>query len=212
MAPLIFYFDFVSPYSYLAWTQIGALGQRCGRDVEPVAVLFAGLLEAHGHKGPAEIPAKRRYLFRDLARKAHRLGVAFSWPPAHPFNPLVALRVASLPEEPARREALIDTLFRAAWTRRQAIDSAERVAEVLSAAGHDGAGLVAAAQTPACKQRLRAATDAAIARGVFGVPTVSDGDELFWGTDALPDLEAHLGGELPPFAGGDDLPMAAVRK
>jgi 2-hydroxychromene-2-carboxylate isomerase len=212
MAPLTFYFDFVSPYAYLGWTQIRALGQRCGRDIEPVPVLFAGLLEAHGHKGPAEIPAKRRYLFRDVARKACRFGVACSWPPAHPFNPLVALRVASLAEEAARRETIIDTLYTAAWTRRQAIDSAERVAEVLAAAGLDGAGMVAAAQAPATKQALRAATDTAIVRGVFGVPTVVDGDELFWGTDALPDLEAHLRGELPPFDGDDDLPMAAVRK
>jgi 2-hydroxychromene-2-carboxylate isomerase len=212
---LPFYFDFVSPYSFLAWTQIRALVQRCGRALEPVPVLFAGLLNAHGQKGPAEIAAKRRYLFQDVARKAHRLGLpAVTWPPAHPFNPLTALRVASLPQPPALQEQIIDALYLAAWTRRQAIDSGERVAEVLTRVGLDGAGLVAAAETPEAKARLRAATDAAIARGVFGVPMIADGDELFWGTDALPDLEAYLRGELPRFAAarGDELPMAAIRK
>lgn len=161
-APLLFHFDFVSPYAFLSWTQIRGIAARAGRTVEPVPVLFAGLLDAHGTKGPAEIAAKRRYLFKDVARKAHRLGVA----------------------------------------------------AVLSDAGLDGAALTAAAQAPEAKARLRAATDAAIARGVFGVPTVLDGDELFWGTDALPDLEAYLRGELPAFsdAAWSTLPAAAVRK
>lgn len=214
-APLLFHFDFVSPYAFLSWTQIRGIAARAGRTVEPVPVLFAGLLDAHGTKGPAEIAAKRRYLFKDVARKAHRLGVAgVRPPPAHPFNPLVALRVASLPSPAEVRERIIDALYLAVWTETRAIDTAEAVAAVLSDAGLDGAALTAAAQAPEAKARLRAATDAAIARGVFGVPTVLDGDELFWGTDALPDLEAYLRGELPAFsdAAWSTLPAAAVRK
>ena len=105
-APLLFYFDFISPYAFLAWTQIRGIAARCEREVEPVPVLFAGLLNAHDQKGPAEIPAKRRYLFKDIARKAHRLGVAsVAPPPAHPFNPLLPLRIASLPRQHSRVHA-----------------------------------------------------------------------------------------------------------
>ncbi|MBX3207384.1 MAG: 2-hydroxychromene-2-carboxylate isomerase [Labilithrix sp.] len=214
-APVLFYFDFISPYAFLAWTQVRALAARCGRSVEPVPVLFAALLDAHGQKGPAEIPAKRRYLFKDVARKAHRLGApAVAPPPAHPFNPLLALRVASLPTAPDVRDAAIDALYAAVWTKRQAIDTADGVAAILASAGLDGPALVAAAATPEAKDRLRSATDAAIARGVFGVPTMTVGDELFWGTDSLSDLEAYLRGELPAFpdAGWSELPAAAVRK
>ena len=135
---LLFYFDFISPYAFLAWTQIREIAKRSGRAVEPIPVLFAALLDAHGQKGPAEIPAKRRYLFKDIARKAHRLGVAsVAPPPAHPFNPLVALRVASLPSPPDVRDAIIDTLYTAAWTRREAIDTADAVARILSSVGLD---------------------------------------------------------------------------
>ncbi len=212
---LQFYFDFISPYAFLAWTQIRDIARRCGRSVEPVPVLFAALLDAHGQKGPAEIPAKRRYLFKDIARKAHRLGVpSVAPPPAHPFNPLAALRVASLPLPLTTRETIIDALYAAAWTRREAIDSAEAVAGILSRVGLDGPALVAEAQTTATKERLRSATDEAIRRGIFGVPSVLVDDELFWGTDALPDLEAYLRGELPTFSDAEwsSLPMAAIRK
>jgi 2-hydroxychromene-2-carboxylate isomerase len=214
-APLTFYFDFISPYAFLGWTQIRGIAQRAGRTVDPVPVLFAALLDAHGTKGPAEIPAKRRYLFKDIARKAHRLGLAsVAPPPAHPFNPLLPLRIASLPNPPQVKETIIDALYAAAWTKRQAIDTIEAVTPVLSGAGLDAHALITAAQSSEAKARVRAATDQAIERGVFGVPTVLDGDEIFWGTDALADLEAHLRGELPPFSdmGWEALRPSAVRK
>jgi 2-hydroxychromene-2-carboxylate isomerase len=214
-APLLFYFDFLSPYAFLAWTQIRAIAKRSGRSLEPVPVLFAALLDAHGQKGPAEIPAKRRYLFKDIARKAHRLGIpSVAPPPAHPFNPLLSLRIASLPNEPETRAAIIDALYFAAWTRRQAIDTADAVTPILDGAGFDGHALIAAAQAPEAKERLRLATAEAIQRGVFGVPSVLLDGELYWGTDALQDLESVLRGEMPAFsdAGWEALPAAAIRK
>ncbi len=214
-APLLFHFDFISPYAFLAWTQIRGLAERHGRSVDPVPVLFAALLDANGQKGPAEIPAKRKYLFKDIARKAYRLGVqGIAPPPAHPFNPLLPLRVASVQNAPEVQATIIDALYRAVWTQTRAIDEPAAVAAILSEKGLDGPALVAAAQLPDTKERLRRATETAIARGVFGVPSVFDGDELFWGTDALPDLEAHLRGELPAFsdAGWRDLRPSAVRK
>src|SRR5947207_2147613 len=107
---LQFYFDFISPYAYLGWTQIHLLAGRHGSTVEPVPILFAALLNTYGHKGPAEIPPKRAYIFKNVLRLAHRLGVPLQPPPAHPFNPLLALRVASLPMEAGERRRLIDAL------------------------------------------------------------------------------------------------------
>jgi len=188
-ADLVFHFDFISPYAYLAWTQIHALAARHGRGVQPVPTLLAPLLAHGGTKGPAEIPAKRAYLVLDTVRIAQHLGVPFAPPASHPFNPLLALRVATL------EAGVIGALYTAAWARGEAIDSEAAVARVLDAAGFAGGDLVARAAQPEVKARLRAQTEAAIARGVFGVPTVFAGDDLFWGVDSLPHLERHLRGE-----------------
>src|SRR5215475_4422211 len=116
MTPWTFYFDFISPYAFLGWKQIRLLAARVSREVEPVPVLFAALLGAHGTKGPAEVPAKRAYLFRDVARKAYRAGIpGMRPPPAHPFHPLAALRAASLPVSADTRARIVDALFDAAW-------------------------------------------------------------------------------------------------
>lgn len=215
-APWRFYFDFISPYAYLAWTQIRALASRHGREIEAVPILFAALLDANGQKGPAEIPAKRRYLLKDVARRAHRFGVGpLLPPPTHPFNPLLALRVASLPLEHGDRERVIDALFASVWTRSEAIDTSDGVAVILDRAGFDGRDLTSAAETPEAKARVRAATDAALALGVFGVPTVLSDGEMFWGTDALVDLELFASGEGPTFSPGDeawDIPASAARR
>src|SRR5262249_9627785 len=136
---------YVSPYSYLAWTQIHALAARHAREVTPVPVLFAALLDRAGTKGPAEVPAKRAYAFKDCMRTAHRLRVPFAPPPAHPFNPLLALRVSSLDLEPVRRRALVDALFAAAWGGGNGVEGAEHVTAIAASVGLDGPALVAQA-------------------------------------------------------------------
>src|SRR3954464_389675 len=108
---LRFYFDFVSPYSYVAWHQLPAIAARHAQAIEPVPVLFGAVLDAHGTKGPAEVPAKRRYLFKDVYRKARRAGLALTVPPTHPFNPLRALRAASLALPDDARRRLIGALY-----------------------------------------------------------------------------------------------------
>jgi 2-hydroxychromene-2-carboxylate isomerase len=196
--PVRFYFDFISPYAYLAWTQIHELAGRFEARVEPSPVLLAGLLNHHGQKGPAEIPAKRLYLFKDTLRRARSLDVPFSPPPTHPFNPLLALRAACAAPDEAKR-ALIDALFAATWgdAREKGVDRREVVADAARAAGLDADALLARAATPEIKDALRTATDEAIAAGVFGVPTMRVGDELFWGTDTLEFLALHLDGRDP---------------
>jgi 2-hydroxychromene-2-carboxylate isomerase len=196
-APIRFLFDFVSPYSYLAWTQIHALASQHGRSVEPVAVVFGAILSARGHKGPAEIEPKRLYILADVTRSAAALGVPFALPPTHPFNPLVALRVASAPGDHDARRALIDALYAAAWGRGCSIESPTDVARVLDDAGLEGDRRVADATTDARKAQLRTQTDQAIAAGAFGVPTMLVDGALFWGLDSLPHLARHLRGDDP---------------
>jgi 2-hydroxychromene-2-carboxylate isomerase len=195
---LRFCFDYVSPYAYLAWTQIHALAERQGCRVEPVPVVFGALLDARGQKGPAEIPAKRAYIVKDCMRLAHAFGVPLALPPSHPFNPLLALRASSLPMPEDTRRALIDRLYAEAWGGggRGVTDPAV-VAETATSVGLDGAAVVRDASLQATKDLLRRHTDEALAAGAFGVPTILAGDELFWGVDSLPHLERFLGGGDP---------------
>jgi 2-hydroxychromene-2-carboxylate isomerase len=187
---ITFHFDFISPYAYLAWTQIHALAARHGKRVVPIPTLLAALLAHGATKGPAEIPAKRAYLVVDTIRTARLLGVTFVPPASHPFNPLLPLRVASLDATDDERRARIDALFSAAWAKGEPIDTPEAVTRVLG----DG-DLARRAQEPAAKERLRAQTETAIASGVFGVPTIIVGGDVFWGVDSLGHLERHLRGE-----------------
>lgn len=189
MAPPFFYwFDFVSPYAWVAFRPARSLAEKHGRPFVPRPVLFAGLLDAHGLVGPAEVPAKRTYIFKDAYRKAHARGLPpLVLPPGHPFNPLAPLRaVIAKPSID-----VVDALFAAAWIEGRAIDTPDAVAAIV------GADVVEAASTPEVKARLREETEAAVKRGIFGVPTLELDGELFWGSDALEHADAFLRGEDP---------------
>jgi 2-hydroxychromene-2-carboxylate isomerase len=192
-----FYFDFISPYAYLAWTQIHRLAERNGRAVEPVPVLFAALLDANGQKGPAEIERKRAYIFKDVVRSAHTLGEPIAPPATHPFNPLLALRITTVDLPETGRRALIDAVFRATWAESVNVSDPERMTEVLAGAGLDGKALVDWATTPTAKDRVRANTALALDAGAFGVPTMLVDGELFWGLDSFAHVETRLRGNDP---------------
>lgn len=192
-----FYFDYISSNVYLAWVALPKVAAKYGAAIEPVPVLFAGLLEAHGQLGPAEIPAKSWWMWKNNMRKAALLGVPLNPPAYHPFNPLLALRVSSLPMSMDERTALVDGLLKAVWVEHRHVSEPEVVTAVADAAGLNGARLVQEAQSPESKARLRARTEQAIAANVFGVPTMIVGDELFWGYDDLPYLELRLAGRDP---------------
>ena len=196
-AVIRFYFDYISPNAYLAWTQLPALAERNGCVIETVPVLFAGLLEAHRQLGPAEVPAKMRWMWKNVLRKAAVIGVPLNAPAFHPFNPLLALRVSSLTLSMDERRRLIDALFGAVWVRGLHVAEPEVIEKVATEAGLDGRRLIAQAQQPACKAQLREQTDQAIADGVFGVPTMAVGDELFWGYDDMTLLQRLLDGTDP---------------
>jgi 2-hydroxychromene-2-carboxylate isomerase len=199
-APLRFHFDFISPYAYLAWTQVHRLADRYGRAVEPVPVLFAGLLDHHGTKGPAEVPAKRRYLFFDTVRKARALGVPFAPPRHHPFNPLLALRVASVPMDAGRLRAFVDRVYAGVWSGEAAnVEDPEVIGRFAAEVGLDARQALESACSPEGKARLKQQTAGAIEAGIFGVPTIVVDGEPFWGVDALPELGRFLADGTPAF-------------
>lgn len=171
------YFDFVSPFAYLQSEQLALLGPKVRLRYRPL--LFAGLLGAHGQKGPAEIARKRLFTYRFAVWQAKRLGIAFKMPPEHPFNPLPLLRLAiacdSSPEA-------IHRIFRFVWRDGRLPDLPIEWAELV----HDLRlpDAQRRIEDPEVKAILRRNTDEAIGRGVFGVPTLVIGDELFWGNDA----------------------------
>jgi len=176
--PIRWYFDFISPFSYLQWQKVKALPEA----VTPVPVVFGAVLAAHGQKGPAEIPGKREFTYRHVLWQARQEGVALRFPPAHPFNPLAALRLCVAAGSTAHA---VDAVFDWIWQRGEAGDSLEALAPVAAMLGIDAAS----AQGEAAKAQLRTNTEAAIAAGVFGVPTLAfDGGPLdgmlFWGNDA----------------------------
>ena len=189
------YADPVSPYAWLALRALDRI-DAAGAHVTVVPVLFAGLLNAHGNLGPAEIEAKRRYLFRDVMREAARRGLPFAGPPGHPFNPLTALRMCTAVDDAAGRRALLAAFACAAWEQGDNLMDEGTLVRLAEDAGFDGTALLAAAGTAAIKAALAEATARAAADGVFGVPTFRiDGDDaLFWGADRIDTLLWRLQG------------------
>jgi 2-hydroxychromene-2-carboxylate isomerase len=215
-APIEFWFDFISPYAYLAWTQIQTLAERRDRELVLRPVLFASLLDHWGQLGPAEVPPKREHAFKYVLRRGFDLGLPLSAPPAHPFNSLLGLRLATLELPDADRRALIDRLYRAVWgPEGPGITDPVVVAGLLGEIGLDGPALVTAANTPENKQRLIAAASEAIGKGVFGVPTMIVDGEVFWGENDLGNLDRFLRDEDPIDLGvlerWRDLPVQASR-
>ena len=179
------FFDFISPFAYLQCERLGQLSEDIEIEYRPV--LFAGLLNHWGHKGPAELPTKRRFTYRQALWIARRDGVAFRAPPAHPFNPLGALRLAIALD--CNGDA-VRSIFRFIWAeghRPDDPDSWDTLVERLQVP--DANDRVA---SPAIKSALRANTEEAIARGVFGVPTIAVEKELFWGYDMTDMAMAYL--------------------
>lgn len=224
-----FAFDFISPYAYLGWHR--AREALAGvATLEPIPVLFAAMLDANGTRGPAEIPAKRIYTWKHVLRLAHTQGVTIAPPPAHPFNPLLGLRLiasdVAAALDPEQRGRALEVLYAMTWGGGPGITDPEVVAEHLEAAGLPGKTLVEATAEPTVKQRVKDNTARAIAQGVFGVPSYlvpapgdageDDAVEVFWGQDSVPDLVRYLRGEDPidrdALERWKNLPAAAMRK
>jgi 2-hydroxychromene-2-carboxylate isomerase len=199
------YFDFVSPYSYLSLYRLKELPEGVGIVYRPV--LFAGLLSHWGQKGPAEIPAKRRWTYRWCTWWAHELRIPFRFPASHPFNPLSHLRLALAAG--CTPEAVLQ-IFDALWTTGADANDPERFARLCRELH------VAPDKLSEVKDALRQNTEEAAARGVFGVPSFVVDGEVFWGADSIGLLKAYLADrsvlDNPEMHRVDALPVGAARK
>jgi 2-hydroxychromene-2-carboxylate isomerase len=193
-APIDFYFEFASPYGYLASTQIDAIGARHGREVAWHPIMLGAAFKETGAKPLTQTPLKGPYLLHDAPRFARLLGVPFTSPPVMPANSLAASRACIWlqADDPALAKDLAQAVLHAHWGEGQDIGAPEQVAEIAAPLGIGRDALLAAVADPAIKERLKRSTAAAIERGVFGSPFVFVDGEPFWGADRLPQVEAWL--------------------
>jgi 2-hydroxychromene-2-carboxylate isomerase len=202
-------FDVISPFAYLAFARLGEL--PAGVAIEYVPVLFAGLLEHFGQLGPAEIPSKRRFTYRFALWRARRLGLPMQMPPAHPFNPLAALRLIIAAGSDRRA---VGTVLDAVFRDGRDVSDANVIAQL--AQGLGVADPQAALARPEVKERLRANTTWARSQGIFGVPSLVVGEEIFWGHDAfdmaLDYLKAPQAFADATMRAADALPVGASRR
>ena len=208
-APLIWYFDVVSPFAYLALPRVEALARQ--RQVQFRPVVFAGLLAHWGQLGPAEIAPKRVHTYRLCQFMAERSGRPMRFPPCHPFRSLDALRLlAGLGAAPEATRVVFDFV----WAEgRDPGDPTERDQLCGRFGIEDYEAFI---DDSDAKAKLRTWTDEAIQVGVFGVPTLGVGDALFWGVDALPMAEAFLADatllDSPEMARLAALPVGVARR
>ena len=192
MKPLVFWLDFISPFAYLAFERLPQALEGCSYAVEYRPVLFGALLQHHAHKGPAEIEPKRAWTFRHVHWLAHEHGVPMDTPLRHPFNPIALLRLA-VACGPNRR--VCEAIFRHVWRGGADAADPQRLAALRAELAPERDP-----ESPEVKAALRAATDDALAQGVFGVPSFGLDGRVYWGLDALPMVAAALRGD-PWFSG-----------
>jgi 2-hydroxychromene-2-carboxylate isomerase len=192
--PLIFYFDFSSPYGFLAAREIDELAARHGREVVWKPMLLGAVFKQNGMQPLLNIPMKGEYSKRDMLREARRLGISFTLPPGFPFASISAARAFYWlwDRDPAAARAFGRALFERAFVAGEDISKPEGVLAVAEAQGLDAEEVQAAMQDPAVKDRLRQEVDGALAAGAFGSPYVLVDGEPFWGYDRFPRIEEWL--------------------
>jgi 2-hydroxychromene-2-carboxylate isomerase len=185
-----FFFDLSSPYSYMAATQMKALGERTGATVAWRPMVLGAVFKTVGNDMPARVPNKARWMMQDLSRWAEHYGVPFQMSSHFPLNTIKAMRLILVDE--AKAAAVASAGFAGMWAEDRDITSDAELRRIAELGGLDAAAALTAIETPAVKERLRANTDEAVARGAFGAPTFVVGDELFWGNDRLHFVERAL--------------------
>ena len=202
------YFDFISPYSYLQFGDLPQLRTRFEIRMRPI--LFAGVLAHWGQLGPAEIPPKRAFTYRQVRWLARRRGLALNLPQAHPFNPLPLLRLAL---HLGVNDAVVGRLFAFVWRDGKIPDDRLAWQELMREL--DVADAERAIADEAIKRELHANTESAIAAGVFGVPTLAVGELLFWGNDTT-QMACDYAADPTSFAEDEvrirNLPASAIRQ
>jgi len=190
-----FFFDVGSPTSYLAWSQLPALCAQAGASLVYRPILLGGVFQATGNASPAAVPAKARYMDDDMARFAKRYGVPLASNPFFPINTLTLMRMITGVQlrQPARFDAFVASVFNAMWVTPVNMNDPAIAAGALRDAGFDPAEMMALAGDADVKASLRASTEEAVARGVFGAPTMFVGPTMFFGQDRLDFVRQALG-------------------
>jgi 2-hydroxychromene-2-carboxylate isomerase len=182
-----FFFDFGSPASYLAWTQLPALCRASGAALVYRPMLLGGVFQATGNASPVTVPAKGKYMLTDLARFARRYGVLLRFNPHFPVNTLALMRgaIGLQMRQPQRFEDFVAAMFNAMWVEGRNMADPVVVGEALAQAGFDPPAVLALTADSAVKEALKVNTDEAVRRGAFGAPTMFVGDQMFFGQDRL---------------------------
>ena len=193
-APIEFWFDFSSPYSYLASERIDELAAKYGRKVKWRPMMLGAAFKASGLPLLLSVPLKGEYSKRDLQRSARFLGIPHKFPPAFPVTTLAAARGYYWlhGQDCAQAREFAHAVFRAYWVEGRDIGELSVVLELAAALGIDREAFAAAIATPEIKERVKQETDAAIARGMFGAPYFIVDGEPFWGADRLPQIDRWL--------------------
>jgi 2-hydroxychromene-2-carboxylate isomerase len=193
---LEFYYDYGSPYSYLADTQVETIAERAGATLARKPMLLGGVFKATGNASPMTVAQKSTWSAFDMPMWAKHYGVPFQRNPFFPVNTLALMRGAAAAQIDGLFERYHPAIYRAMWVDGRNLNDMAEVAAVLTAAGLDAARFGSRLQDQDVKDRLKATTDEAVARGVFGAPTSFVGDMMFFGNDRLPFVEMALKGEL----------------
>ncbi len=190
-----FYWDVVSPYTYMAHTQLASLCERTGAEAVYRPFLLGGVMNATGNRPPATVPAKGIYMGSDLARWREHYEVPFLLPVREvpfPIRSVLPMRVALVLGDEGAGRAFADAVMRAYWAEGTDVSEEPGLIDLIGQMGFDAARVLQAASSPAVKQRLKDETDRAVQRGAFGAPTFFVGDEMFWGNDRLHFVEEAL--------------------
>jgi 2-hydroxychromene-2-carboxylate isomerase len=190
-----FFFDFGSPTTYLAHTQLPRIARDAGAHLLYRPMLLGGVFKATGNASPVAIPAKGRWMGADIARWAQRYGVPYAFNPHFPINTLTLMRGATglQMHEPQAFGRYVDAVFKALWVDGLNLGDAAVLGATLAGAGFDPVSFTAQVNDPEVKARLIATTDEAVARGVFGAPTCFVGEHMFFGQDRLDFVREALG-------------------
>jgi 2-hydroxychromene-2-carboxylate isomerase len=190
-----FYFDFLSPYSYVAWTWVRENVSQYDFDFVPVSI--PSIVAHFDTKGPAQIKPKRNYLFKDLLRYTSLNNIPFTTPESLPFNSLYALRLALKSVAMENQKDVIDAIFRAGWEHGLNIGNDEVLKSVLASKNLDVTGLFSRMEDKSARIELKKNIEQALEKELFGVPSFLVDEELFWGNDSIKYLQMYLAGNDP---------------
>lgn len=187
-----FLFDFGSPTSYLAYKQLPKIAARHGARIIWTPILLGAVFKATGNASPAMVPLKARYMNNDLARFAKRYGVVLNFNSHFPVNTLPLMRGAVAYQATNQFDIYVNAMFDAMWAHPRNLNDQSEIAHVLNDIGIKPGDFLTQIERPDVKEKLKANTESAVARGVFGAPTFFVNGDMFFGQDRLDFVEEKL--------------------